>query len=118
MRYRKMTGKIGVALLVAQILFLSAGIHDVESHIPAFHSIGPPFQERLSSSSKLEVPVKHRCNACFFNQLLHHCMFPQSPQAAIKETFNPQARVFPKIDLLPALGREADRGPPTAAAFL
>jgi hypothetical protein len=118
MRNWSMARKTGVVLLAVQILFLSAGFHGAECHLPVLHATRSLSQERFAPDSKLNGPISERCNACFFNQLLCHCVFPQLFEAAVTEFFNPQICAFPQSTSFAIMGCEVDRGPPIPIAFL
>jgi hypothetical protein len=118
MRFRGMLGNFVLVLLTAQLLFLSAGIHNAASHIPVCRSMEQPSQERFSSSSNLKDPVSHHCSICFFQQLLSHCVFPEHLKAVVTELSHPQAFAFPQTTSFPSLGRKVNRSPPMSASLL
>jgi hypothetical protein len=117
MGFWNFAGKIGTILLAALILFPSTGIHDWHSHISLSRSQQAPEQERFSTNSELDNPGSDHCNACYFNQLLRHCMFPVSPRPALTESFRPRPRLHRELIAFLNPTPEFNRGPPATAAF-
>jgi len=102
-------------MLAALILFPSTGIHDWHSHISFSHLQWVPNQQRLSSNSELDSSGSDHCNACYFNQLLGHCLFPASPRPILKESFQVRPQLHRKLIPLLKPTPEINRGPPATA---
>jgi len=108
----RLTKSIGMALLVLQILFLSAGIHDLTCHTPNQPQSQATRQE-FASPASVNNPETHRCNACFFNQLLNQCLLPVFEGPFLTESFSLRTPACSENIAFVAPGNIGNRGPPS-----
>jgi hypothetical protein len=118
MGLRKVAQSIGIVILSLQILFLSTGIHDSESHSPQSHSGRMQAGADITKNLSLSTLSPDSCNACFANRILRQCLFPAAVKPTIVEYFRPCIPFIRKMAAFPAPSPEINRGPPSASSLL
>jgi hypothetical protein len=115
MRIRNSASNIGTVLLAALIFVLSTGIHDWYGHIAISYFLQPSDRECFAPQSNLNPPAQDHCNACYFNRLLRHCLFPVSLRPSIAEFFRARPQFHRELIAFLNPTPEFNRGPPPTA---